>query len=121
LLWAQREGRATLLSLAPLSLASVQVLVHNALSSTGKDPVRLSKRLHHETDGLPFFVVEYLKTISSGSPDNREQEWRMPSSVRDEPPALQQPVKLGCNCSNAAAIGRSDFDTLRGQRSKRRK
>lgn len=116
---AQRAGAGTHLPLSRLSLASVTELVRSALpSSETAQPSSLIERLYHETEGLPFFLVEYLATMTSQKPgfSDAEGEWPLPVGVRG---LLQS--RLGTVgetgrqlLSAAAVIGRSfDFDTLR--------
>lgn len=116
---AQRAGAGTHLPLSRLSLASVTELVRSALPhSETAQPSSLIERLYHETEGLPFFLVEYLATITSQKPgfSDADGEWPLPVGVRG---LLQS--RLGTVgetgrqlLSAAAVIGRSfDFDTLR--------
>lgn len=112
----QRSGYAGLLSLAPLSEASVEALVQSALPVESAPPMALSQQLYQETDGLPFFVVEYLKEFTSGTALLNGKNWVMPGSVRDllhsrlvsTPDAGRQLLQA------AAVIGRAfDFEIIR--------
>ena len=117
---AERAGLATRLSLSRLSAGEVAELVF-AASNDGSRlpeglPPGLQGRLHKETDGLPFFLVEYLATFTDG--DTRvKDEWSMPARVRDLLlPRLSGVGETGRQLiDTAAVIGRSfDFDTLLG-------
>ncbi len=111
---AQRAGLGTLLPLSRLSLPAVTELVRSALPhSEAAHAPGLMKRLFRETEGLPFFLVEYLAMMAGGDVN---AEWPLPVSVR----GLLQSRLSGVNetgrqlISAAAVIGRSfDFDTLR--------
>lgn len=113
---AQRNGYGELLSLSRLDARSIEALVQASSTGLGTESTALSQKLYQETEGLPFFVVEYLAAL----PANREQvapeEWGMPYSVRDLLRSrLVQIDETGWQLLQAAAvIGRSfDFDTLR--------
>ena len=56
---AQRAGVGTVLELARLDAAAVAELI----DSMPDAPRGLSDRLYRETEGLPFFIVEYLAAI----------------------------------------------------------
>ncbi len=137
---AQRAHRATRLSLSRLSLSAVMELVQSLDAPASKE-VRaqhigplIVHRLYRETEGLPFFLVEYLSAIvdemqaaqkaadPSGDPAAPRGatpggvDWSLPGGVRD----LLHSRLIGVSetgrqlLSAAAVIGRSfDFDTLR--------
>jgi len=74
---AQRAGTGRLIALTRWRPSDVLSLV------TADDRLRdrateITDRLYRETEGLPYFVVEYLNALA-GKPDN----WTMPPSVRD--------------------------------------
>jgi predicted ATPase len=78
--------------------------------------VELVERLYRETEGLPFFVAEYLAAIASGTLSRTAAEWSLPGGVRD----LLRSRLLGVSdaaiqlLTAAAVLGRSfDFETLR--------
>ena len=76
----------------------------------------LVERLYQETEGLPFFLVEYLKAITSGVLSAESEDWSPPGGVRDLIASrLDTASETGRQLlSTAAVIGRSfDFDTLR--------
>ncbi|MBI5301880.1 MAG: AAA family ATPase [Chloroflexi bacterium] len=103
-----RAGRTTELPLTRLDASAVCELTR----AFGL-PENVSADLFTESEGLPFFVVEYLHAFAA-SPD--KFDWRLPDSVRrlvrsrlDAASETAQQL-LGA----AAVIGRSfDFDTLR--------
>jgi ABC-type oligopeptide transport system substrate-binding subunit/DNA-binding SARP family transcriptional activator len=57
-----REGLVTPLSLGPLSLRSVERLV-TEMSGAGEAALPLACRLHEETEGNPFFLMEIIKAL----------------------------------------------------------
>lgn len=118
---AQRNGTATLLSLQRLNPSEVAELLAAARQNrpelvepefTGQAVEGLSARLYQETEGLPFFLTEYLAALAEGRPE----DWSMPGGVK----GLLQSRLAGVSetgrqlLHTAAVIGRSfDFDTLR--------
>src|SRR6266568_2812354 len=113
---AQRSGRATIVSLSRLSRATVQELVQSAAISNTGISKGLAERLYQETEGLPFFLVEYLTALTKEIPTAGDSNWSLPGGVRD---LLQSRLvavsETGWQLlTTASAIGRSfDFDTLR--------
>ena len=110
---AQRAGRGQQLTLRRLDRAASSALVASAL--TAADATRLSERLYAETEGLPFFLTEYLAALNTLD-DAADHEWTAPpgvSSLLHE--RLAQVSETGRQLLAAAAvIGRAfDFDTLR--------
>jgi DNA-binding SARP family transcriptional activator len=102
-----RTGDGVQLLLERLSPLDVSHLAAEILDS----PLEELNRLFDETEGLPFFVVEYLNAAQDAS-----WEWSMPKSIQE----LQR-ERLGRVgdterqlLTTAAVIGRSfDFDILR--------
>ena len=74
---AQRTGTGRLLSLTRWRPSDVLSLVA-ADARLQARAAEITDRLYRETEGLPYFVVEYLNALA-GQPDN----WTMPPSVRD--------------------------------------
>ncbi|MBI4771759.1 MAG: AAA family ATPase, partial [Chloroflexi bacterium] len=112
---AQRAGTASLLPLSRLSQSAVQEL---ARATLGALPAELGERLYRETEGLPFFLVEYLAMIGSGADANPsgQANWSLPGGVRDLLRSRLAAVdETGRQLLGAASvIGRSfDFETLR--------
>jgi DNA-binding SARP family transcriptional activator len=113
---AQRLGAATVLSLPRLSPAAVAELVgYTVVGAKLAESDRLETRLYQETEGLPFFLVEYL-TVLAKNGEAAGVDWSMPGGVR----GLLQSRLAGVSetgwqlLTTAAVIGRSfDFDTLR--------
>jgi DNA-binding SARP family transcriptional activator len=105
---AQRAGGATVLRLAPLSEPEVAELVAVVA------PARSGQAawLYQETEGLPFFLTEYLAVAPGGAPERP-----LPGGVRELLQSkLGQVSEAGRQLlATAAVIGRSfDFDTVRG-------
>ena len=111
---AQRSGIATLITLPRLDPAHVRELLETIPDQLF--PPALHDRLYQETEGLPFFVVEYLSAILKAGPPAEEGRWTLPGSVRDLLYSrLRDVTETGWQVLTASAvIGRSfDFDTLR--------
>jgi len=136
----QRAGTAEVIRLDRLNAAAVNELVQAAAAGIDYRE-ELAQRLYTETEGLPFFLVEYLSDLSvsfnqaevtgfgeslpamapDGRPTNRIKRVAsalpIPSSVRDLIHSRLATVsETGRQLlQTAAIIGRSfDFDTLRG-------
>ncbi len=115
---AQRAGLATLMALPRLDQAAVAELIQAVPNHLAAQisPDTLSQRLYQETEGLPFFLVEYLVVLRKNHNLAAGQDWSMPGGVR----GLLQSRLAGVSetgwqlLNTAAVIGRSfDFDTLR--------
>ncbi len=113
---ALRTGNATIISLSRLSPMSVRELVlatslHDDALNNG-----FIERFYQETEGLPFFLIEYLLAITNGVMSAKSENWSPPGSVRE---LLHSRLKAVSEAGRqllgaAAVIGRSfDFDTLR--------
>lgn len=110
----QRTGHATLISLERLNQADVRILVE-AFSDL-KLPQSIGERLFRETEGLPFFLVEYISALLQNDRIMESQGWSLPGTVRDLIHSrLAEVTETGSQLlTTAAVIGRSfGFDTLR--------
>jgi predicted ATPase len=113
---AQRTGAATHLSLTRLSRSAILELVRST-PVAGADRVEaLGEHLYQETEGLPFFLMEYLAMMAKSPEMAGQDDWAMPASVRD----LLHSRLVGVSetgwqlLTSAAVIGRSfGFDLLR--------
>jgi predicted ATPase/DNA-binding SARP family transcriptional activator len=113
---AQRSANTTVISLSRLNRSTVQELVRLVSPTDTTLPVGLVERLYSETEGLPFFLVEYLTAMTSGVLTAGNDDWSLPGGVRDLLHSrLVDVSETGWQLLNTAAvIGRSfDFDTLR--------
>jgi DNA-binding SARP family transcriptional activator len=113
---AARDGAANIVQLARLSRAAVQELLRSIAATGVPLPNNIDEQLHRETEGLPFFLVEYLNTIPLDNAGKAGQDWALPSGARELLRARLAAVsETGWQLlTTAAAIGRSfDFDTLR--------
>lgn len=111
---SQRAGTATQISLSRLTSADVRELVGTI--SQLELPDDLSERLFQETEGLPFFVVEYLTAVLKAGFKDGVSHWGLPGGVKDLLHSRLQSVnQTGWQIlTTAAVMGRSfDFDTLR--------
>lgn len=108
---ATREGGAPSVVLTRLTEADVGDLVRDATDLRGEAVARLTSSLMRETEGIPFFVVEYLAVRDRNDAD----EWQMPSTIKE---LLRSRVELVGQTARqilgaAAVIDRSfDFDTV---------
>jgi DNA-binding SARP family transcriptional activator len=113
---AQRAGLARLVSLARLDRAAVAELARAAAAAGVPLPPDAGERMHEETEGLPYFLAEYLAALGRGEVATGERAWTLTGGVRDLLHARLAGVgETGRQVLAAAAvIGRSfDFDTLR--------
>lgn len=113
---ARRLNNLTVLQLARLSAAAVRELLGALPGPTNMAPNGLAERLYAETEGLPFFVTQYLAMLARGEAP-AGIGWSLPGTVRDLLYSrLRSVQETGWQLLSAAAvIGRSfDFDTLRG-------
>ena len=106
---AERSGLATSISLGRLSRAEVSEMVLDA--GLTED---MENRLFRETEGLPFFLVEYLRARGLEG-EGVGEGWETPASVRDM--VMSRLTAIGQVArqvlDTAAVIGRSfDFHTL---------
>ena len=113
---AQRAGIGQSLHLNRLTPTDILALVSSAANPQPPHFVDFSQRLHRETEGLPFFVVEYLKTLWEGMDLSSGEFWSIPHNVRDVLNTRLAAVdETGWQLlTTAAVIGRSfDFDIIR--------
>ena len=112
----ERGGVATRVRLGRLSQAAVAELVRSTAVGRSDSPENLGGRLFSETEGLPFFIVEYLDALTKGAQPLDPAQWTLPGGVRDLLHSrLKDVSETGWQLLNTAAvIGRSfDFETLR--------
>jgi DNA-binding SARP family transcriptional activator len=101
---AKRDRQASVLALPRLSLEDVIELMR----SRGRDG-RLGERLHRQTKGVPFFVIEYLEAIER---DPDAASWPLPGGIRDLLAArLATLDELALQVVAAAAVLGRSFDT----------
>lgn len=108
---SKRAGFATVLPVSRLNASAVAELVETIPGA----PREIAERLYRESEGLPFFIVEYLAAIER---ENRsgDERWSLPGSVREMLHSRLSGVsETGVQLLNTGAvIGRSfDFETLR--------
>ena len=110
----QRVGHATILSLSRLGESSVRELVQS-VGALNRTP-DFVERLYAETEGIPFFLTEYLTAIEKGVLNTAQADWSLTGGIRDLLSSRLSAVdEIGWQLLNTAAvIGRSfDFDILR--------
>ena len=111
------EGLATWPTLLRLDTTMVLQWAHKRLPFL-HEQVRcaLARRLYEETEGLPFFLTEYIMALKSGMLHLEDDLWPVPRKIRDMLIAqLSSAGNIGKELLSAASIvGRSfDFDMLR--------
>ena len=112
---AQRLGVAVRLGLSRLAAADVDELLASLAQQSQAVPAGFSQRLYQETEGLPFFLVEYLASLFQDGGLSPGAEWNLPASVRDVLNTRLADLNETASqlLSTAAVIGRSfDFATL---------
>jgi predicted ATPase len=104
----RRVGLADLLVLAPLGKPAVEELA--SASGVTPDPALVS-RLHAESEGVPFLVVEYLTALREQTLPAGDQPWPLPGRARELLEARLRPLSAPARglVSAASAIGRA-FD-----------
>ena len=112
---ARKTERATVVELSRLRPKDVRALVE---TQTAPDQPMgdIAERLYQETEGLPFFLVEYLAAISNGVMNAESQSWSLPGGVRDLLRShLSVASQTGWQVMSAAAVlGRSaPYELLR--------
>ena len=78
---AQRSDVATIVEIGRLDLPSTVELARAVTGDARGPPEGFEEWLYRETEGLPFFLVEYLPAALSGSEDEGF-DWEMPMRVR---------------------------------------
>lgn len=115
---AQRANRLTHLNLARLGEAEVKLLVAIGLPNQ----LEMTALLYSETEGLPLFIIEYIKAFQRGgleikaAPEEKPAVTNLPVGVQNllesRLRSLSEPAQQLLH--SAAVIGRSfDYDTLR--------
>ena len=112
---AQREGTGTRLVLDRLGEADVIELVRAQAPRQAEGSAEFARRLFQESEGLPFFLVEYLAAAAQAVPDV-EPDWVLPGGAREllrlRVEALSETARQVF--ATAAVIGRSfALETLR--------
>src|SRR5438034_2141379 len=113
---ALRAGNATVVSLSRLNFMNVRELILSTPFHSEAINEGIIERLYQETEGLPFFLIEYLLAISNGVLSVESENWSPPGSVRELLHSRLKAVsETGRQLLGAAAvIGHSfDFDILR--------
>jgi DNA-binding SARP family transcriptional activator len=112
---ARRTTRAVVIELGRLRPNDVRALV-TAQIPQEQPSNDVALRLYQETEGLPFFLVEYLAAISSGLLAAESASWSLPGGVRELLRShLSAASETGWQVMSAAAVlGRSaPYELLR--------
>ncbi len=110
----ERRGRAASLHLNRLRAQDVTVLMRAAVPTGDNILAEMGQKLFQETEGLPFFVVEYIAAMKTVH--NHHLAWEIPSGVRE---LLRSRLRAVSEASRqllqtAAVVGRSvEFDILK--------
>ena len=113
---AMRRGRATHIALGRLAQDDVRAWLQHDLGNEAARSAALAKRLYQETEGLPFFIAQYVMALTSGAVSMTGDYWTAPVGVND---LLRSRVSALSETgwqtlTTAATLGRSfDLDTLR--------
>ena len=112
---AQRESGATVVTLPRLNANDVRELLRARLDGAALAP-ETAARLYEETEGVPLFVVEYVRALSGGGAPDEPASWSVPGGIQELLHARVSDV-VGTSAqvlAAAAVIGRwFDFETLR--------
>jgi DNA-binding SARP family transcriptional activator len=113
----RRAGYAIHVRLERLLPPAVREWVEVVLGSVlGQSTSEIARRLHAESEGLPFFVAEYVRALADGTLDVADEAWTMPGGVQD---LLRSRLRALGDASGqvlmaAAVLGRSfGFDAAR--------
>ncbi len=112
---ALRAGLAVNITLGRLSLDAVTELAEAMMPGAPAAQEAMVQRLYHETEGLPFFVVEYLASLAQAAERGEAEPWVLPGGVRNLLEARLATVDETALqlLHTAAVIGRSfELDTL---------
>ena len=112
---AARESRGEILRLDRLELPEVLELVAAAGLPEQTDPAELAAHLQAESEGLPFFIVEYLHELPGWLAAGAGRPWPVPESVRGLVRARLAGLDQAARqlLASAAVIGRTfDFELL---------
>ncbi len=114
----RRETGAHRIALTRLRAADTGVLVA-ALTNASLVSPGLAERLHHETEGNPFFLISILQSLSAGETQLESRASTGPGLLPDALRAAVRvrlahvPRELRPTLETAAVLGRHfDFDTL---------
>jgi len=115
---ATRDGRGEALVLGRLNQAEVAQLVHMLNPDVAASRPTLGAELFRESEGVPFFVVEYLRAVSAGAitPGLDAKHVPLPGGVREllQASLAELSDTAGQVLAAAATIGRSfEFDVMR--------
>lgn len=113
----QRSGRGFYLPLRRLDADDVEVWLRYGLGAAyAQRAPDLAGRLYQETEGLPFFISEYVMALSTGAVAGEADAWTAPVGVHD---LLRSRLRSLSETAwqiltGAAVLGRSfDFDLVR--------
>ncbi len=125
----ERDGLARRLSLSPLSAAAVAELI-GQMSGQGEAAAPLAERLHRETEGNPFYLIETIKALfEQGAIRVEAGVWRADFTALGHgrlplPPSVSETIAARVGRLSeaaqdavgvAAVAGRQfDFDLLKG-------
>lgn len=79
----KRSGRGEVLSMGRLTRKDLSKLIKAILPSEARLPVNFEEHLFTETEGLPFFVVEYLADLQKSDYKQMDDSWKIPDQIRE--------------------------------------
>lgn len=79
---AHRQGTGHVISLARMTAAETVELIQSLPSTEGVSEGLLGERLYAESEGLPFFLVEYVAAIQRMLGEGKAIDWALPRNVR---------------------------------------
>jgi predicted ATPase len=112
LLEATPDARGVHLTLGRLLPSDVTQLVQSVAPAVSAGDPKLVERLYRESEGVPYFIVEYLASMKDGT----QPDWDVPPTVKELVLARVRACSAlaGQVLAAAATAGRSfDFDGLR--------
>jgi tetratricopeptide (TPR) repeat protein len=112
----QRNGAASLITIRRLEPDETYELLGLIGLPIEGIPDGLRARLHRETEGIPYFVNEYLTMIHAAIESGQEVDWTVPESARSILRSKLKNVTGGAMqlLTAAAVIGRPfDFEMIR--------
>ncbi len=113
---SQRGDYGEIIQLGRLQTPAIEKLLQAASSANSLLSPAIHRRINEESEGLPYFIVEYLASASAGFEPQGPGVWQMPHGVRDLLHSRLEGIgETGQQLlQSAAVIGRSfDFETLR--------
>ncbi len=78
-----RAGTGQTLRLSRLNSEEISLLIKAVLKDPAGTPFDLDQKIQQETEGIPYFIMEYLSAYQEGKLNTPNAAWLIPSGVRD--------------------------------------